>query len=268
MEGHRALAFVIATSLLLLCLIVFYVLQKPSINVPRQMETRPFTGLRRGKNSREQDSGQLYRTDDSDDEQGVRRPPDFIIIGARKCGTRALLSMINLHPRVVTAGPEVHYFDNYENYRKGLSWYVSKMRKSRKGQLTGEKSPKYFVAPHVPARIKDYSRMVQKDVKLLLVVRNPVDRVISDYAQGLDKREVNLSRTKKIREEFNRRAFDQRTGDVNSRWGAISVSQYSTHLSRWLEKFSLKQLHIVDGDKLIADPANEMKKVDSCFIPW
>jgi [heparan sulfate]-glucosamine 3-sulfotransferase 5 len=258
MVGRRGL-LLLSGLIAVFCFVALYALRRRPFKILRQMEMRPFP---EDMNSRELSNLKLVRYNRTGG--GIRRPPDFIIIGARKCGTRALLSMINLHPGIVTTGPEVHFFDKDENYRKGISWYIEQMAKSREGQLTGEKSPKYFIAPGVPTRIKNYSRTVQKNVKLLLVVRNPVDRVISDYAQGLDKREVDLSGTKKVREEFNRRAFDQRTGDVNSQWGAISVSQYSTHLSRWLEEFSFEQLHIIDGDKLVTDPANQMKKVDGC----
>lgn len=47
--------------------------------------------------------------------------PDAIIIGAKKCGTRALLKFIGTHPNVSTAGAEVHFFDRF--YHMGLDWY-------------------------------------------------------------------------------------------------------------------------------------------------
>ena len=59
-----------------------------------------------------------------------------LIIGVRKCGTRALLEMLNLHPRVQKAAGEVHFFDRDENYIKGLEWYRKKMPHSFRGQIT------------------------------------------------------------------------------------------------------------------------------------
>ena len=47
--------------------------------------------------------------------------PDAIIIGAKKCGTRALLKFIGTHPNVSIAGAEVHFFDRF--YHMGLDWY-------------------------------------------------------------------------------------------------------------------------------------------------
>ncbi|XP_068147269.1 uncharacterized protein Hs3st-A [Drosophila tropicalis] len=108
-----------------------------------------------------------------------RRLPQALIIGVRKCGTRALLEMLYLHPRIQKAGGEVHFFDRDENYLKGLEWYRKKMPHSFRGQITIEKSPSYFVSPEVPERV----RAMNASIKLLLIVREPVIRAISDYTQ-------------------------------------------------------------------------------------
>lgn len=78
-----------------------------------------------------------------------RRLPQALIIGVRKCGTRALLEMLFLHPSIQKAAGEVHFFDRDENYKKGLEWYRKKMPHSFKGQITIEKSPSYFITPEV-----------------------------------------------------------------------------------------------------------------------
>ena len=49
------------------------------------------------------------------------RLPTAIIIGVKKCGTRALLEYLKLHPLVRAPGPEPHFFDRY--YSRGLEWY-------------------------------------------------------------------------------------------------------------------------------------------------
>lgn len=79
----------------------------------------------------------------------ARRLPQAIIIGVRKCGTRALLEMLYLHPMVQKAAGEVHFFDRDVNYNKGLEWYRMQMPHSYQGQITIEKSPSYFVTPEV-----------------------------------------------------------------------------------------------------------------------
>lgn len=56
---------------------------------------------------------------------------------------------------------------------------------SSSSQLTIEKTPGYLVTPNAPLRV---SNMSGGDVKLLLVVRDPVTRALSDYAQAASKR--------------------------------------------------------------------------------
>jgi [heparan sulfate]-glucosamine 3-sulfotransferase 5 len=102
-----------------------------------------------------------------------------IIIGAKKCGTRALLEMMNLHPRITRTTREVHFFDRDENYANGLTWYRKRMPFSFPDQLTVEKTPGYFVSPEAPVRV----RAMNRNVKLVLIVRDPVTRLISDYTQ-------------------------------------------------------------------------------------
>lgn len=75
--------------------------------------------------------------------------PQAIIIGVRKCGTRALIEMLFLHPQIQKAAGEVHFFDRDDNYAKGLDWYRRKMPYAFRGQITVEKTPSYFVTPEV-----------------------------------------------------------------------------------------------------------------------
>ena len=118
------------------------------------------------------------------------------------------------------------------------------------GQLTLEKTPSYFVTKGVPTRIYNMSH----NTKLLVVVRDPVTRAISDYTQTATKRpDVK---------PFEQMAFlDNSTGLVDTSWGAIRIGVYAKHLERWLKYFPLTKMHFVNGEKLISDPASEMAKV-------
>ncbi|XP_068241276.1 heparan sulfate glucosamine 3-O-sulfotransferase 6-like isoform X1 [Palaemon carinicauda] len=178
----------------------------------------------------------------------MRRLPQVLIIGVKKAGTRALLAFLRVHPSIRAAGPEIHFFDRF--YHKGLAWYRSQMPPSLEGQLTVEKTPAYFTTPEVPARVKTDL----PDVRLLLVVRDPVTRAISDYAQGLSKHG--------FRKSFEELAFvNVTTGLVNSNWGPINGGLYAKHLKRWYEYFPRASIHFVSGENLVHDPAAELAKV-------
>ncbi|XP_039320884.1 heparan sulfate glucosamine 3-O-sulfotransferase 5 [Saimiri boliviensis] len=184
----------------------------------------------------------------------VQQLPKAIIIGVRKGGTRALLEMLNLHPAVVKASQEIHFFDNDENYGKGIEWYRKKMPFSYPQQITIEKSPAYFITEEVPERIYK----MNSSIKLLIIVREPTTRAISDYTQVLEGKE----RKNKTYYKFEKLAIDPNTCEVNTKYKAVRTSIYTKHLERWLKYFPIEQFHVVDGDRLITEPLPELQLVE------
>ncbi|KAK7099683.1 heparan sulfate glucosamine 3-O-sulfotransferase 5-like [Littorina saxatilis] len=182
-----------------------------------------------------------------------RRLPQCLIIGARKAGTRALLYFLNLHTQIQTAGREIHFFDKH--YEQGLEWYRKQMPFSFKDQITIEKSPAYFVEQDVPGRV--YA--MNQTVKLLLIIRDPIDRTMSDYLQIMDNK---LKRQKSVI-PFEKLVLDEETYEINRSYTAIKRSIYVRHLQRWLQYFPRSQFHIVDGDNMITRPWEELSKVEN-----
>ncbi|XP_063170715.1 heparan sulfate glucosamine 3-O-sulfotransferase 4-like [Candoia aspera] len=179
---------------------------------------------------------------------GEKRLPQALIIGVKKGGTRALLEALRAHPDVRAVGTEPHFFDR--NYGHGLDWYREMMPRTLEGQLTMEKTPSYFVTSEAPGRIHSMA----KDTKLIVVVRDPVTRAISDYTQTLSKKPEIPT--------FEVLAFKNRTlGLIDASWSAIRIGIYALHLESWLQYFPLSQIHFVSGERLIMDPAGEMAKV-------
>nr|XP_057904249.1 heparan sulfate glucosamine 3-O-sulfotransferase 4 [Doryrhamphus excisus] len=179
---------------------------------------------------------------------GEKKLPQAIIIGVKKGGTRALLEALRVHPDVRAVGNEPHFFDR--NYEKGLDWYRDLMPSTLEGQITMEKTPSYFVTNHAPKRIHTMAR----DIKLIIVVRNPVTRAISDYTQTLSKKPEIPT--------FEVLAFKNRTlGLIDASWSALRIGIYALHLETWMQYFPLSQMHFVSGERLIVDPAGEMGKV-------
>ncbi|XP_077547811.1 heparan sulfate glucosamine 3-O-sulfotransferase 1-like [Haemaphysalis longicornis] len=184
-----------------------------------------------------------------------RRLPQCVIIGARKCGTRALLEFLALHPSVQKAPDEVHFFDDDERYALGLDWYRLRMPASRPGQLTVEKSPAYFVTEAAPGRVWAMNASLQ----LLLIVRDPVVRLVSDYAQ--------LAANRRQLQRVDAPPFEQLIllpdGAVNAEYRPVRTSMYAVHVRRWLSHFPRRQLHVVDGDRLVREPLRELRRVEA-----
>ncbi|KAL2100907.1 hypothetical protein ACEWY4_002668 [Coilia grayii] len=178
----------------------------------------------------------------------TKKLPQAIIIGVKKGGTRALLEFLRVHPDIRAVGAEPHFFDR--NYDKGLEWYRDLMPKTVEGQITMEKTPSYFVTREVPARIHAMS----SDTKLIVVVRDPVTRAISDYTQTRSKKPDIPS--------FESLTFRNRSaGLIDASWSAVQIGMYARHLERWLAFFPAAQLLFVSGERLISDPAGEMARV-------
>ncbi|CAB3229814.1 unnamed protein product [Arctia plantaginis] len=183
----------------------------------------------------------------------VKRLPDVLVIGVKKCGTRALLEFLRLHPDVRAAGSEVHFFDKF--YHKGFEWYRDKMPPTLEGQITMEKTPSYWVTRSAPKRV--YA--MNPGVKLLAVLRDPVTRAISDYTQSASKR-PSLPRFEDLA-LINNSAGWGSSSMVDATWPPVRLGVYARPLKRWLRRFPRSRLLLINGERLIVDPAAEMARV-------
>lgn len=179
---------------------------------------------------------------------GSKKFPQAIIIGVKKGGTRALLEFLRIHPDVRAVGAEPHFFDRF--YDKGLAWYRNLMPRTLEGQITMEKTPSYFITKEAPRRVFSMSR----HTKLIVVVRDPVTRAVSDYTQTLTKSPGLPS--------FQNLAFRNiTTGLIDTSWSAVRIGIYAKHLENWLHFFPLSSFLFVSGERLVTDPAGEMGRV-------
>ncbi|CAH3906820.1 unnamed protein product [Pieris brassicae] len=121
-----------------------------------------------------------------------------------------------------------------------------------KGQITMEKTPSYWVTKSAPKRV--YA--MNPAVKLIAVVRDPVTRAISDYTQSASKR-PGLPPF----EEFallNSSIQWGGTYSIDASWPPVRLGIYARPYRRWLRRFPKSRLLLVNGERLVADPAAEM----------
>lgn len=137
---------------------------------------------------------------------------------------------------------------------------------TRDGQLTVEKTPSYLISMNVPRRV----RQMSPDVRLIVVLRDPVTRAVSDYAQASAKRRRTTTLP-----TFEQLAFASTDGatsnstdttTVNTSWRAIQIGLYAVHVRRWLTEFSADRLHFVSGERLVADPASVLSDVQDFLV--
>lgn len=191
-----------------------------------------------------------------------RRIPNFLIIGSGKCGTTSLYEYISKHPRVLPAIiKEIGYFDTNRRYRYGLEWYLSHFPQMMEHDnfLTGEATPSYLYRYQVAERLYQ----VFPQIKLIVILRNPIDRAISAYHHAVkDQGELRclenaIDEEIKILQNYNdpleimatKYKFVQHLEPRYVVWGL-----YYYFLKNWLEFFPKNQLLILHSDDLFQNP--------------
>jgi hypothetical protein len=199
----------------------------------------------------------------------VRTLPDFVIIGAQKCGTTFLYQLLVQHPHVKPAfAKEVHYFDL--NFGKGDNWYRSyfplQMRNSRT-YITGEASPYYLFHPHAPRR----ASAVVPDAKLIVLLRNPVDRAYSHYQHQVKRVEGEARETLTFEEaieaeerilpgEVSKMIQDEYYESSSHRTRSyLSRGIYIDQLLAWSSFFQRKQMLILKSEDLFHGTTNALE---------
>jgi hypothetical protein len=193
-----------------------------------------------------------------------RTLPDFIGLGAMKSGSTSLHQWITDQPGVLAARmKEVHFFDVH--YELGLPWYRSHFPlsttmggRSRRRLLTGESTPYYLFDPRVPSRIS----ATVPDAKLIVVVRNPVERAHSHYAHEIAKGREHLPFSAALDAEPDRLLGEEErlTGDEryqsqsHRHCSYMARGCYAVQLERWFQVFPRKQLMVVCAEELFDQP--------------
>jgi|LakMenE18May11ns_1017448.scaffolds.fasta_scaffold9596315_1 hypothetical protein len=192
--------------------------------------------------------------------------PDFIIIGAQKGGTTSLFRYLSEHPRIrLPETKEIHYFDL--NHEKGLHWYLSHFPPSDgRGLLTGEASPYYLYHPLVPSRMSG----ALPDLKLIVMLRDPVDRAYSHYHHNRRHGYEELGSFEAAVEMEESRLNGQEEALIQ---GSLSHSPSHQHCSyidrglyrrqieRWLEHYPADRFHFIRSEDFYRDPHGQTGKV-------
>lgn len=201
--------------------------------------------------------------------------PDFIIIGCQKCGTTSLYDYIIKHPCVYPAThKEIHFFDT--NYKIGLNWYrsyfptifekyyVKKIHK--KDFVTGEASPMYIFDTRAPKRI---SQTIPK-LKLIAILRNPIDRAYSHYNMQVRNDYETLSFEEAIKAEEKRLAGEREKEASDEHYISVHLRDHSylergiyvDQLKIWMHDIAKKQFLILTSEEL---DNNLTKVLDDIF---
>jgi len=199
----------------------------------------------------------------------LRLLPSTLIIGAQKGGSTSLFDYLTEHPLVIpSVKREVGFFDT--RFAKGVRWYRSHFPTvfewvRRPGIISLEASTGYLSHPHTPGRIA----ALLPRVKLIAVLRNPIDRAYSHYHHTVRLGHEPLPFEAAIAKEeerlgaiLERIAVDEDHNDRTTQYYSyLSRGIYLDQLQNWYRTFRSEQLLILRSEDLFADPDGVFQKV-------
>jgi hypothetical protein len=174
--------------------------------------------------------------------------PNFLIIGAAKCATTTIRTLLNRHPDVFTVPTETQFFNEDSVFARGLDWYESLYAQAGNARCRGEGCNGYTMKEAFP---RAFDRLVAYAgrLKLIYAVRDPFERIESFWM------ELRSQHPDYVHHDFNKAV------DVNRDWLTDS-SNYLAQLEPFRRIYGEESIHVVFYEDFCADPEEVMR---GCF---
>lgn len=192
------------------------------------------------------------------------RLPDFLVIGAMRCGTTSLYRYLGAHPDVFMTPKELQFFT--EHFDRGAEWYAAQFAGAGRARVLGEATADYMARASAMLRIA----ATLPDAKLIASLRNPVARAWSHYLLLRERGREQRSFPAALDDEMAAIAAD---GPDASGVFYLTHGLYDVHLARCFDLFSRAQLAVSIFERMAADPGPvygmlcEHVGVDPSFVP-
>ncbi len=211
--------------------------------------------------------------------QADRPPPDYVIVGAQRCGTTSLFRALSKHPAMmpnVINAKGIHYFDT--SYHQNLAWYLAHFpslleRDNHAAQLgqqavAGEASPYYLYHPAGAARMAQ----AIPDAKIIVLLRDPVKRAISHHLHMVfEGHEPIVDIDKALDSESTRlKGIEQRllndptfVSRDHQHFSYMARGHYAHQLETLFTHFDRKNVLVMTTDKLISNSESSLSTIQS-----
>ncbi|MEM8536613.1 MAG: sulfotransferase [Pseudomonadota bacterium] len=171
--------------------------------------------------------------------------PDFLIIGAMKCGTSTLQTQLAAQPGVFMTTPkEPNFFSDDPIYAKGMGWYGALFDGAAPGDLKGEASTHYTKRPTWPDTVARLQAAVPNP-RLIYMIRNPIDRCVSHYIHDWSE---------------GRLAYDLDTA-IEKVDEITAFSQYAMQITPFVEAFGADRILLTSLEAFKRDGAGELARI-------
>jgi hypothetical protein len=200
----------------------------------------------------------------------TRTLPDLLVIGAQRAGTSSLYKYLETHPDVLPSlRKETEYFTLF--YGLGEEWYrahfptTARMKMRRRSAVVFEATPYYLFHPMAAAR----AAAVVPDARLVVLLRNPVDRAYSHWHHEVRGGREPLAFEDALDAEQERIGADHERLLVDPdyvsrrhhRYSYVARGRYADQLERWLAHYPRQRFVFVRSEDLYADPPQTYRRL-------
>ncbi len=184
--------------------------------------------------------------------------PTFIGIGGQKCASTWLASCLSHHPEIfIHPKKEIKYFNEKtqdftpnNNFEQPESWYLSHFNNTEKYLSRGEFTPDYLTSPTAPQRIYD----LLGEVKILCIVRNPVDRFRSHLRHCIRRGLLKAPRGNNVTKK-------DVVDSIEKYPGLVRNGYYAKGLSKYIELFGKSSVHVSIYERIVTNPSDGLSAI-------
>jgi len=211
--------------------------------------------------------------------QADRPPPDFVIVGAQRCGTTSLFRALNQHPAMmanVINAKGIHYFDT--SYHQTDEWYLAhfpttaerERHAAKVGQnaVVGEASPYYLYHPMVAERMAQ----AIPNTKIVVLLRNPVKRAISHHLhmvweghESIENIDEALDLESSRLEGIEQRLMTEPSlvSRTHQHYSYMARGHYARQLENLYQHYDKDNVLVMTTEKLISDSQSSLAAIQS-----
>jgi hypothetical protein len=188
--------------------------------------------------------------------------PNFLVVGAMKAGTTWLADNLENHPQVFLPKKELHFFNIESNFKRGIDWYEKEFCQAGDAIAIGEKTAGYLLNEDTPGLIREFL----PGVRILIVLRDPVDRAISQINHHI--RSGHISPHLDPGNFLDSDLFSK----MDSRFSIVERGRYLNQIKRYYEHFDedrilifINETDIRKTPELTLSKTCEFLRVNSMF---
>ena len=171
--------------------------------------------------------------------------PDFVMIGAMKCGTSTMAAQLGAQDGIFLTDPkEPNFFSDDTVFAKGQGWYEALFRDAPGGALKGEASTHYTKRPDLPQTVERMAAALP-DVRLVYMIRDPMARIVSHYIHAWS-------------EGWTSAPLDAALDEMPS---LVDYGLYGWQITPFVETWGADAICLTSLERMRADPGGELARV-------